>query len=269
MARNKKILFIGAGNMAQSIISGLLKENFSSSVIFAIDTDEAQRNHLEKIFAVQTSNDLSLIESADVIILSTKPQHVQGICSNIKDIVKDQLIISIAAGIRLNQISQWLGGYQKIIRTMPNLVAQVQKSVTVAFTLPETDQESVEDTNKILNSFGDTIWLKEERLIDSATALSGSGPAYIFYFLNALIQSGINVGLEKKDAQILALKTLQGSSLLAERYIDDLEILIENVTSKGGTTEQALKVLDEKDLKEIIDIAIKAAFTRAQEMGEK
>jgi pyrroline-5-carboxylate reductase len=168
-----------------------------------------------------------------------------------------------------NQISQWLGGYQKIIRTMPNLVAQVQKSVTVAFTLPETDQESVEDTNKILNSFGDTIWLKEERLIDSATALSGSGPAYIFYFLNALIQSGINVGLEKKDAQILALKTLQGSSLLAEKYINDLEILIENVTSKGGTTEQALKVLDQKNLKEIIDSAIKAAFARAQEMGEK
>jgi pyrroline-5-carboxylate reductase len=162
MTRNKKIMFIGAGNMAQSIISGLLKENFSSSVIFAIDTDEAQRNHLEKTFAVKTSNDLSLVESADVIILSTKPQHVQGICSNIKDIVKNQLIISIAAGIRLNQISQWLGGYKKIIRTMPNLVAQVQKSVTVAFTLPETDQESVEDTNKILNSFGDTVWLKEE-----------------------------------------------------------------------------------------------------------
>jgi pyrroline-5-carboxylate reductase len=269
MARNKKIMFIGAGNMAQSIISGLLKENFSSSDIFAVDTDEAQRNHIEKTFAIQTSNDLSVIKSADVIIVSTKPQHVQGICSHVKDFVKNQLIISIAAGIRLNQISQWLGGYQKIIRTMPNLVAQVQKSVTVAFTLPETDQESVEDTSKILNSFGDTIWLKEERLIDSATALSGSGPAYIFYFLNALIQSGINIGLEKKDAQILALKTFQGSSVLAEKYINDLEMLIKNVTSKGGTTEQALKVLDEKDLKEIIDSAIKAAFARAQEMGEK
>lgn len=266
---NNQILFFGGGNMAEAIIIGLLNNKIDKKNIFVIDIDEKKRNDLKKRLSINTyANKVNLDKDA-IIFLATKPDQIKLVCADIKNDIDNQLIISIAAGIKIKQIENYLNGYDQIIRTMPNLIAQIQKSITAACAHPSITEDRKKLVTNMLNTFGDTIWLKDEEKINAVTAISGSGPAYVFYFLNAIIEAGKEIGLSENESQLLSLKMLQGSSQFAEKFSSELETIISNVTSKGGTTEQALKHFKNKNFQKVIVGAIRAAYSRAKEIGEK
>ena len=269
MIIKNQIIFIGGGNMAQAIITGLISCNVDKSNIFVADTDQDKRAEVETKFSIKTTKKILTLSENAIVILATKPDQIHKVCEEISSQLNNQIIISIAAGVQLSQIQKYLKGYDQIIRTMPNLVAQIQKSITAAYAHPNINDRNKLIVDYILNTFGDCIWLEDEKKLDAVTAISGSGPAYVFYFLQIIIQAGEEIGLSSSESQKLALKMLQGSAQFAERNISDLETIILNVTSKGGTTEQALKYFKNHSFNKIIKGAINAAYTRAKEIGEK
>ena len=269
MIKQKKIIFVGGGNMAKAIIYGLINNGYIQSNIFVIDPSADQLNTISSDYSVNVSTSMCQLNGAEIIILATKPHHIKSICESIKDNLNQQLIISIAAGISIKNISKWLGNYKHIVRTMPNLVAQIQRSMTALCGAEELSQDHKNDAQSIFNTIGKILWLNDESKIDAVTSISGSGPAYVFYFLDSLIEAGEKVGLSRHEAEYLAHETLIGSAIMSESYLNDLGTLINNVSSKGGTTEQAISVLKNKDLKEIIGLAVASAFKRAIEIGSK
>ena len=268
MNNQNQVIFFGGGNMAQAIIAGLLKCNIDKNKLIVIDPDKNKRQEIEKKFTVLAQEEIKNHEDNATFILATKPDQIPLVCEGIKGRINNQLIISIAAGVKISFIQGRLNNYDQIVRTMPNLVAQIQKSVTAAYAHPNLKKTNKALANFVLESFGDCIWVNDEKKLNAATAISGSGPAYVFLFLQAIISAGENIGLTLEESQALALKMLQGSAMFAENNISKLETLIKNVTSKGGTTDQALKHFKEKNFQKIVGNAINAAYKRAEEIGD-
>lgn len=270
MTKDIKIGFIGGGNMATALIGGLANKVTPGSAIHVIDLKEESLKTLRKRFGVTSSVTMDeTLAQCDVLILAVKPQQIHEAVISLKPHVNSQLILSIAAGISTNALSRWLGGYNCIVRTMPNTPALIGKGITGLFALPSVPSDQKQIAETIIKAVGETVWVEQEDLLNAVTAISGSGPAYVFYFIEALEAAGIALGLTKEQALKLAVTTFTGSSELAFQSTDSVDILREKVTSPGGTTFAALTVMQNEKIKDIIMKATEAAAKRSVELGDE
>jgi pyrroline-5-carboxylate reductase len=262
------ISFIGGGNMARAIIGGLQKNGFDTSLISVIDLDTEKCAELKAQYAVQLGNSYVDKGNNEVIVLAVKPQQLREVCGQLKNSLSNQLIISIAAGVRVNDIARWLGGYDAIVRVMPNTPAQIQAGVSALYAGAHIDSARREAAASILAAVGKVLWLEEEAQMDAVTAISGSGPAYVFYFIEALQEAGVKLGLSPEAASMLALETFAGASQLAVQSTTPVNTLRAQVTSKGGTTEQGILALEQAKIKQAIDNAAHAAAEKSLALGD-
>jgi pyrroline-5-carboxylate reductase len=263
-----KINFIGGGNMARAIISGLKQNGFDMPSITVLELDAQKRAELAQELNVQVTDTYAEFRNTDVIVLAIKPQQLKEVCHQLCPVLNSQLVVSIAAGVRSKDISAWLNQYKSIVRVMPNTPAQIQAGISALYAMPEVNQTQREQANTVLAAVGKTLWLNDEAKMDAVTAISGSGPAYVFYFIEALQEAGIALGLDEGEANLLALQTFAGASLLASQSITDVKTLRTQVTSKGGTTEQGILSLASADIKSIIAKATKAAADKSVTLGD-
>ena len=264
-----KIAFVGGGNMAAALIGGLLAKGYASDSISVIELIAQARESLASRYNVHTSegvDERSL--GADTIVLAVKPQDMRKAVAPLSGKLQSQLVISIAAGIRLEDLSRWLGGYKKLVRVMPNTPALVGAGIAGLFAGKEVSDKERLRAEAILNAVGQSVWVGDESLIDPVTAVSGSGPAYVFYFIEAMEKAGAQLGLAPEAARKLAIQTFVGAARLAAESPEPPGTLRERVTSKGGTTEAALKVFAAEDIAGSIGKALKAASDRGAELGQ-
>ena len=262
-----RIAFLGGGNMASALIGGLVAKGADARSIAVVEMSPAARERLAARYPVHiaTAPDAAM-QRADVLVLAVKPQDAKAALASIS--VSKQLVISIVAGVTLDALSRWLGGYRKLVRCMPNTPALIGAGIAALYALPEVNAEEKQKAASILGAVGEVVWVAEERLLDPVTAVSASGPAYVFWFIEQLAASAENLGLEKATALKLAMHTVLGAAKLAASSSESPASLRKNVTSKGGTTEAALKVFDEEKLAERFARAIAAASRRATELGK-
>lgn len=264
-----KICFIGGGNMARALIQGLRENNFPMADINVIEPDNGKSAGLQRDFGITTAESLPGAANADIILLAVKPQQMRDVCIFLGSLLQKQLIISIAAGIRTHDLSRWLGKYEYIVRVMPNTPAQIQAGISALYAMPAVTSAQHVEAESILKAAGEVTWLEDEAQMDAVTAISGSGPAYVFYFIEALQQAAIELGLTPDQARLLSTQTFTGASALAARSHEDPAELRAQVTSKGGTTEQALRMLEAAGVKSAIVKAAKAAAEKSQELGDQ
>ena len=269
-----KLGFIGGGNMAQAMIIGLktqqgLNQQFAMQNITVIELDANIRAELSKNLGINTTDCLSGIQACDVIVLAIKPQQLPALAKALAPLLHNQLVISIAAGIRLCDLSRWLGDYKTIVRAMPNTPAQIQAGITGLYAMPNVSAVQISLADQVLSAAGSTVWLNSEEQLDAVTAISGSGPAYVFYMIEALQQASIDLGLNEAQAKQLSIATFKGASLLAAASSTPIETLREQVTSKGGTTEQGLLSLQDSRVKQAIILAAQKACQRAKTLGDE
>ena len=263
------ITFLGGGNMASALIGGLLNQGFPAGHLTVIEISAEGRARLEEKFAVRCYDAAQADALAcDVLLLAVKPQQMRAACAPLLGHLDQQLLISIAAGLRLADLSRWLGGYGKLIRVMPNTPALIGAGVTGLFALPGVSEDEKRQAEQVMQAVGSTVWVDDESRMDAVTAISGSGPAYVFLFIEALQQAAGELGFTPQAARQLALDTVLGSARLAAQSADPASVLRERVTSKGGTTEAALRVMDERALKDIVTAAAAAACARSTELGD-
>ncbi len=269
--KGKTIGFIGAGNMAEALIKGLVSsKTVSKKNIFASDVNEKRLKHIYKTYSVNISGDnAEIAKRADIIILAVKPQIIRKVLDPLsKDIKKKHLAISIVAGIKTKAIKKILSK-AKVVRVMPNNPALVGEGIT-AISLPLQSEASDLDmriVQKIFESVGKTVFVKEE-LMDAVTALSGSGPGFVYFFVEAMIDGGVVAGLSYGNARKLAIQTVLGSAKTLIESEKKPEVLRTMVTSPGGTTQAGIRVFESKGLKKIVSQAIVAALKRAKELSE-
>ncbi len=263
-----KICFIGGGNMARALIGGLQTNGYLMSDINVIEPDAEKRIQLKADFGVSVTEQLPSVAMADIVVLAVKPQQLRDLSIFLGSLLQKQLLISIAAGIRAKDIARWLGGYQSIIRVMPNTPAQIQLGVSALYAMPEVTQAQHVQAETILKAVGEILWLDEETKMDAVTAISGSGPAYVFYFIEAMQQAALELGLNEEQAKTLSLQTFIGASKLAKQSHEPPATLRSQVTSKGGTTEQAILTMESASVKSSIIKAAKAAAARSEELGD-
>ena len=272
---NLKISFIGGGNMATALIGGMLRQGMTAADVSVVEPFEAARAKLTQAFGVRCSatpaeavnvSDLT-VKTSDLIVMAVKPQSMREAAQAVAPHLRTQLVLSIAAGTRVADLSRWLGGHAAIVRTMPNTPALVGMGITGMFAAPAVSTAQRAAAERVMRAVGDVVWLNDEALIDPVTAISGSGPAYVFYFLEALAEAGARLGLDAEDAKRLALATFAGAAKLAAESPDDFATLRTKVTSKGGTTAAALAVMADRQVKEAIIAAAEAASARGCEIG--
>jgi pyrroline-5-carboxylate reductase len=267
------IAFIGAGNMARSLIGGLIADNWPAERIRVSDTDPGQIDAIRRQFpGVVTSQDnLSNVERADLVLLAVKPQSLkeaaQGLAGRLS--TGETLIISIVAGIRSSDLMHWLGGEFAVVRCMPNTPALVGSGATGLFANTRVTAEQRDIAESILRAVGLTIWFDEESQLDAVTALSGSGPAYLFLVMEAMENAGKQLGLTDDAARLLTLQTAFGASKLALESQETVASLRRRVTSPGGTTEKALAVLENGELRNLFERALQAAACRSKELANE
>jgi pyrroline-5-carboxylate reductase len=263
-----KIAFLGGGNMAGALIGGLLAKGYAAESIAVVEVIAQARDSLVAKYNVHVSAapDARTL-GADTLVLAVKPQDMRQAVGALSGKLNGQLVVSIAAGIRLEDLARWLGGYAKLVRVMPNTPALIGAGVAGLYAGAEVSKEERARAEAILSAVGKTVWVEDEALIDPVTAVSGSGPAYVFYFIESLEKAGVELGLEPKAARMLAIETFVGAARLAAESPEAPGTLRERVTSKGGTTEAALKVFAAQDLSGRIGEALKAASDRGAELG--
>jgi pyrroline-5-carboxylate reductase len=265
-----KIAFLGGGNMATALIGGLLGRGLDAGVISAIEVLPAQREKLAAGFGVHVSAAADeATRAADTLVLAVKPQELRAALAPLAPLVAGKLVLSIAAGIRLADISRWLGGHTRLVRAMPNTPALIGAGIAGLYAAPEVSAEERARAEAVLGAVGEYVWVAEERLLDPVTAVSGSGPAYVFWFIEQLAASGEALGLAPEAARKLAIATVAGAGRLAAQSGEPPSVLRERVTSKGGTTEAALRVFDEERIAERLRRALEAASRRGAELGEQ
>ena len=256
--------------MASALIGGLIARGAKPSSISVVELAPAARRKLSARFKVHASAAADArTNSADTLVLAVKPQDLRAAVTTFAGSPSGKLVISIAAGIRLADLSRWLGGYGKLIRCMPNTPALIGAGVSGLYALPEVSAAERRRAERILGAVGKIVWVKDESLLDPVTAVSGSGPAYVLWFIEQLAAAGESLGLPREDSRILALETVLGAAKLAAGSKEPPAVLRERVTSKGGTTAAALRVFDEEKLAERFRRAIEAASRRGAEMGEE
>ena len=263
-----KITFLGGGNMATALIGGLLNHGYPSSDIAVIEIGAENRARLEKSFRVRCSAEADAASMhCDALVLAVKPQQMREACLPLQSFLKQQLVISIAAGVRLLDLSRWLGGYDRLVRAMPNTPALIGAGVSGLFALPSVSEAERLGAERILQAVGSSVWVSEEAQIDAVTAISGSGPAYVFLFIEALQEAATQLGFSPKQARLLSIETMLGAAKLAALSDEPASVLRERVTSKGGTTEAALRVMAERCVKDGIVAGALAANARGTELG--
>jgi pyrroline-5-carboxylate reductase len=268
---HKNITFIGAGNMASSIISGLIKGGYSSDAICASGPNAQTTDKLVQQFSIKGSQDnAASAEWAEVIVLAVKPQIMAIVCQALAETGIDfskKLVISIAAGISVKRLQSLLGSDTPIIRTMPNTPSLLQKGMAGLYASQQVDEENKVFASELMKAVGEMIWVEEESMIDAVTATSGSAPAYFFLFMEAMHAKAQEMGFSDEQARLLVLQTALGSAEMV-KHNPDISIgkLRENVTSKGGTTAAALNTFNELGLTEIVAKSMQAAADRGAEM---
>jgi len=263
-----KLGFIGGGNMAAAMIGGMLQKGFSAADIVVAETSAERRAWLQQEYAVAVQADPALILAAEVIVLAVKPQQLSAVLRVLPPLQPGQLVLSIAAGVRAEDISRWLGGHAAVVRAMPNTPALVGAGIAGLYALPGVSETQKAQASRVLEAVGRVVWVAEEAQIDAVTAISGSGPAYVFFFIEALEQAGIDLGLPAETARLLTLQTFFGAAALAIKDQSSPADLRARVTSKGGTTERGILALEEGGVGYSICLAARAAAERAAEMGE-
>jgi pyrroline-5-carboxylate reductase len=263
-----KLGFIGGGNMAAALIGGLLQKGFAKSDIEVAETSPERRTWLDHEFGVTVHANTEAATTSDVIVLAVKPQQLSEILRGLPPLKAEQLVLSIAAGVRAEDISRWLGGHPAVVRAMPNTPALVGAGIAGLFALLGVTDAQKAQASRILEAVGRAVWVQQEAQIDVVTAISGSGPAYVFYFIEALEQAGIDLGLPAETARLLTLQTFFGAAALAIKDQSAPAELRAKVTSKGGTTERGILALEEGGVRYAIGLAARAAAERAAEMGD-
>lgn len=265
-----KIVFLGGGNMANALIGGMVKQGFAASDIDVIDLGADARTKLSESYGVICHASAETAPaSPDILVLAVKPQQMKEAVAPLVDKLGNALVISIAAGLDMAALSRWLGGHRTIVRCMPNTPALIGAGITGLCALPEVSAEQRAAADRVLKAVGTTVWIDDEARIDGVTAISGSGPAYVFYFLESLIESARQLGFDPATARELALSTFEGAVALARHSGEDIATLRANVTSKGGTTEQAIASFEASGLKSAILRGAKACRARSIELGEQ
>jgi len=264
-----KICFIGGGNMATALIGGMLGKGCSAEKISVVEIDPGNRARLQRDFGVYVSENIAEgVKGCEVVVFAVKPQQLRDVALEIAPQVSGKLLLSIAAGVLAKDIARWCNS-QSVIRAMPNTPALIQSGMTGLYALPEVSKAQREQAQNILSAVGEVLWLENEKMMDGITAISGSGPAYVFYFIEALQKAALKFGFKEEDARRLSLATFLGASKLAVSSEHDVSVLRARVTSKSGTTERALLKLEASHVAERIAEAAIAAADRSRELGEE
>jgi pyrroline-5-carboxylate reductase len=272
MRNAPNIGFIGSGNMARAILNGLIRNNFPPHALWASDPDSTQLDAVSESTEIhRTSNNEELVENCSFLIFAVKPQTLRSVLSPLQEAIAKHrpLIVSLAAGIPLHSLYLWSGKHSKIIRTMPNTPSQIGLGVTALCAHPEVSEADLQSCETIFRAVGTTYRVKDEEEINLVTAISGSGPAYFFLFFEALENAACQLGMERHAARELILQTALGSSTLAQMSQLPPQLLREQVTSKGGTTEKALNQFEAGGFSQLVLDALTAAQRRSAQLSEQ
>ncbi|MGV3571514.1 MAG: pyrroline-5-carboxylate reductase [Ramlibacter sp.] len=264
-----RIAFIGGGNMASAIIGGLVRQGLSPAQIAVVEPFDEARQRLDQQFGVKAEAQAGpALAGASMVVWAVKPQSFSEAAAQARADVQQALHLSVAAGIRSDSIAAWLGT-ERIVRSMPNTPALVGKGMTALYARSAVTVADRDRVERVIATTGEHLWVEREEQLDAVTALSGSGPAYVFYFLEAMEQAGAEMGLSREQARRLAVGTFAGASELARASAEPLETLRERVTSKGGTTYAALTSMEHDGVKAQFIAAMRAACRRASELGDE
>jgi pyrroline-5-carboxylate reductase len=267
--KNNVIAFIGGGNMASAMMGGLIKQGVPASSILVVEPFEPTRDKLLKDFGIKAMLLPSpALAAAGLIIWAVKPQVFKEAAQPAGNFAPTALHFSVAAGIRSDSIATWLGS-DNVVRSMPNTPALIGKGMTALFARSAVTAAGKAWVERVVASMGAFLWLNEEAQLDAVTAISGSGPAYVFYFLEAMTEAAVKMGLSAEQGRALAIATFNGASELAHRSVEPLELLRQRVTSKGGTTYAALTSMETANIKQNFIQAMQAAEKRAKELGDE
>lgn len=269
---NKKISFIGGGNMAQALISGLIGCGVKPEQITVADpsADIRQQLSTQGWNAVDPSTDAkAAITDADVVVLAVKPQVMKAVVSAFADGLDNQLVISVAAGLSTDLLSNMLGGYRNIVRAMPNTPAMIQQGATGLYGTDDITQEQKLLASAVMEASGIIMWVEDEEQMHAVTAVSGSAPAYVFYFIESMIDGGVALGLDKEQASALAMQTVLGAAKMAIDSDDSPSDLRRKVTSPNGTTQAAIESMQADEVGRQISDAMQACYDRSQALSEE
>ncbi|MFZ2739481.1 MAG: pyrroline-5-carboxylate reductase [Burkholderiaceae bacterium] len=265
----EQIAFIGGGNMASALIGGLLKQGLCAEKISVVEPFEQARSKLLADFGISALEQSGpALAQASLVVWAVKPQTFRPAAEATHAYTRQALHLSVAAGIRSDSIARWLGT-ERVVRSMPNTPALIGQGMTALFGREGVTPNDRQVVEQVIRPTGQYLWLEAEDQLDAVTALSGSGPAYVFYFLEAMIRAGTEMGLTLQQARQLAIQTFIGSSELARSSSDDLSVLRQRVTSKGGTTYAAITAMEQAQMQTLFIQALQAARHRAQELGEE
>lgn len=255
--------------MARSIIGGLVQQGFTGDSILACDPNKPVLEALARDFSIGTSTDnITAVTEADIVVLAVKPQVMKEVCSPLRNAIAENcLIISIAAGISCHSLQQWLGQERRLVRCMPNTPSLVRMGASGLFAAESVNDEQKRLADQVMGAVGEVQWLTDEAQIDAVTAVSGSGPAYFFLMLEAMVDAGVEQGLSADVAKALAIQTAAGAAALARSSEVDLAELRRRVTSPGGTTEQAILSFEKQQLRDTVKQAMRACADRSRQMA--
>jgi len=267
----KTLAFIGGGNMASALINGLIEDGTPPQNILVAEPDEKRREQLAARFGIRTVDDNNnAAAQADILILAVKPQVLKEVATALAPalIQKKPLCLSIAAGIRHASLQRWLGEDIPLVRVMPNTPAMLKAGASGLYATEDVSETQRSEAEHIIRATGIAVWLDDEKQMDALTAVSGSGPAYFFLFMEAMEDSARKLGLPEKTAHLLVLQTALGAARMAMESASDLQELRNSVTSPGGTTEKALAVFQEHKLEQLVEAAMTAAWDQSIALSE-
>ena len=268
-----KVGLIGGGNMARAIGGGLLRGGMHATDLMIAEPLPEQCDHLRKeLYGAMVTDDNKLVaRSVEILLFAVKPQILKPVCEDVADEVQEQrpLIMSIAAGPKIDDIDAWLGGGLSVVRVMPNQPALIDQGISALFANERTSGKRKEQAERIMTAVGHAVWLDSESKMDAVTAVSGTGPSYFYLLIDIMIESAKKFGIDDETARTLAVETARGATALAAAETESMSALIERVRSPGGTTAAAFEYLDEKDARGIFATAIDAAEERAAELAKE
>ena len=269
---NKKISFIGGGNMAQALISGLVSCGVKPSLITVADPNSEAREQLaaKGLNTIDPTADAkAAVINADIVVLAVKPQVMKAVVSSFADVLDKQLVISVAAGLSTALLSNMLGGYSNIVRAMPNTPAMIQMGATGLYGTDDISAEQKQLATAVMEASGLVMWVDNEEHMHAVTAVSGSAPAYMFYFIEAMVDGAVALGLDKEQASALAMQTMLGAAKMALGSEDAPSELRRKVTSPNGTTQAAIESMQANDISRQIVEAMQACYDRSQALSEE
>lgn len=266
---SERIAFIGGGNMASAIIGGLITQGYAPQNLDVIEPFSEARDRLHASFGIVAHEQpADFLQHAKLLVWAVKPQNFKDATAAVRPFTAQATHLSVAAGIRSDSIRLWLDS-ERIVRAMPNTPALIGQGITGLFARPSVTPEDKQTIERVLAGTGQLLWLEDEAQLDAVTALSGSGPAYVFYFMEAMMTAGTEMGLRREQAHQLAVATFAGASALAQASSEPPQVLRQRVTSKGGTTHAAISAMEENDMRALFIDAMLAARARAKALGDE